>query len=176
LIEYSPTPVGPDSVNYFNVGDAIANGVEATLSGSVSARVVASVSYTYLHTRVRQSGAPTDPDGLFVPGKSLIRRPTQVLAPQLAATVGRGLRCTLGARWVGDRDDLDFSRAAGQRRVTLHPFTRVNLSAAYTFRRAVLSGSVENLFNDQAQEIPGFRPRGRTVLVGGRVAWGRSGI
>ena len=49
------------------------------------------------------------------------------------------------------------------------PYTRVNLSGEYTFRRAVLSGSIENLFNDQAQEIPGFRPRGRTVMVGGRV-------
>ena len=33
----------------------------------------------------------------------------------------------------------------------------------------VLSGSIENLFNDQAQEILGFRPRGRTVMLGGRV-------
>jgi vitamin B12 transporter len=176
LIEYSPTPVGPDSVNYFNVGDAIANGVEATVSGSISARVVASLNYTYLRTRVKQSGSPIDPDGLFVPGKSLIRRPTHMLAPQLAATVGHAVRFTLGVRWVGDRDDLDFRRASGQRRVTLHPYTRVNLSGEYTFRRAVLSASVENLFDDRAQEIPGFRPRGRTVMLGGRVAWGLFGL
>jgi vitamin B12 transporter len=176
LIEYSPTPVGPDSVNYFNVGGAIANGVEATVSGNVAARVVASLSYTYLHTRVTQSGSAADPDGLFIPGKSLIRRPMHALAPQLAATVGPRWHFTLGARWVGNRDDLDFSQAVGQRRVTLHPYTRVNLSAEYTFRRAVLSGSLENLFNDQAQEIPGFRPRGRTVMFGGRVAWGLFGL
>jgi len=176
LIEYSATPLGPDSVNYFNVGDAIADGIEATVSGTLADRVVASLNYTYLHTRVKQSGSPADPDGLFVPGKSLIRRPQHTLAPQLAATVGQRMRFTLGARWVGDRDDLDFSRVAGQRRVTRHPYSRVNLSAEYTFRRAMLSGSLENLFNDQTQEIPGFRPRGRTVMVGGRVAWGLFGL
>jgi hypothetical protein len=36
----------------------------------------------------------------------------------------------------------------------------------------VLSGNVQNMFNDQAQEIAGFRPRGRTVLIGGRVTFG----
>jgi outer membrane receptor protein involved in Fe transport len=176
LIEYSATPVGPDSVNYFNVGGAIADGVEATVSGNVAGRVVVSLNYTYLLTRVTRSGSPGDPDGQFVPGRSLIRRPTHALAPQLAATVGPRARFTLGARWVGNRDDLDFSRAVGQRRVTLRPYTRVNLSGEYTLRRAVLSASLENLFNDQAQEIPGFRPRGRTVMIGGRVAWGLFGL
>lgn len=176
LIEYSPTPVGPDSVNYFNVGDAIADGVEAMVRGNVTARVVASLGYTYLHTRVRQSGSPADPDGLFVPGTPLIRRPRHTLAPELAATVGQRVHFTLSARWVGDRDDLDFRRAVGQRRVTLHPYTRVNLSGEYSFRRAALSASFENLFNDRTQEIPGFRPRGRTVMLRGRVAWGLFGL
>jgi len=79
----------------------------------------------------------------------------------------------LSARWVGERDDLDFSRPVGQRRITLDPYTRVHLAAEYDLRRVVLSGRLENLFNDQAQELPGFRPRGRTVMVGGRVAFGR---
>jgi len=173
LIEYSSTPVGPDSANYFNVGGAIADGVEASLDEKLTARVVVSVKYTYLHTRVQQSGSGSDPDGLFVPGKPLIRRPVHTLAPQLVATLGTQARLTLGARWVGKRDDLDFSRPVGQRRVSRGSYTRVNLAAEYTLHRVVLSGSAENLFNDQAQEIPGFRPRGRTVMVGGRVSVGR---
>jgi outer membrane receptor protein involved in Fe transport len=80
---------------------------------------------------------------------------------------------TLGARWIGRRDDLDFSRPVGQRRVTRDPYTRVNVSGEYTLSRMAWTASVENLFNDQAQEIPGYRPRGRTVLVGGRVTVGR---
>jgi len=101
-----------------------------------------------------------------VPGKPLIRRPVHTIAPQLVATMGTQTRVTLGARWVGKRDDLDFSRPVGQRRVSRDSYTRVNLAAEYTLHRVVVSGSAENLFNDQAQEIPGFRPRGRTLLLG----------
>lgn len=168
LIEFNPST----TPNYFNVGGAISNGIEANLTTAVAAHVMVSVRYTYLHTRVTESGS-SDPDGLFVPGKSLIRRPAHTLAPQLAATLAARTRITMGARWVGERDDLDFSRPAGQRRVTLDPYARVNLAAEYDLRRVVLSGTVENVFNDHAQEIPGFRPRGRTLLVGGRVTLAR---
>ncbi|HEY3220305.1 MAG TPA: TonB-dependent receptor [Gemmatimonadales bacterium] len=168
LIEYSPTPLGPDSVNYFNVGGAIGDGIEASFDQHIGHRFAVSVQYTYLHTRVEQSGSP-DPDGLFVPGKPLIRRPAHMLGLQLAATLGRRAHVTVGARWVGKRDDLDFRRAPGQRRMTRDPYTRVNLSGDYTIGRAVLTGSVDNLCNDQAQEIPGFRPRGRTILLGVRI-------
>jgi vitamin B12 transporter len=168
LIEYNPAPPAGQP-NYFNVGGAVANGIEARLDESVTPHVAVGISYTYLHTRVQVSGSPSDPDGLFVPGEPLIRRPTQTLAPELVATLGARARLSVGARWVGRRDDLDFSRPVGQRRVSRPPFTRVNLSTEYTVRRVVLSGTVENLFNDQAQEVPGFRPLGRTILVGGRI-------
>jgi len=167
LIEYDPAPP-PGTPNYFNVGGAISDGVEASFEGRITTRVVFSAKYTFLHTRVQQSGS-NDPDGLFVPGKSLIRRPAHVLSPELAATLSARARVTLGARWIGRRDDLDFSRPVGQRRVTRDPYTRVNVSGEYTLSRMVWTASVENLFNDQAQEIPGYRPRGRTVLVGGRI-------
>ncbi|MGH7522438.1 MAG: TonB-dependent receptor plug domain-containing protein [Gemmatimonadales bacterium] len=163
LIEFSGTPVGPDSVNYFNVGAAISNGIEAGVNANLTARISLSVNYTYLHTRVEKSGSPTDPDALFVPGKPLLRRPGHALAPQLTATVGERARITLGARWVGKRDDV------GPPRTTLDPFTRVNLSGEYTLGPLVLSGRIENLFDDQGQEINGYRPRGRTVMVGGRI-------
>ena len=170
LIEYSLTPVGPDSVNYFNVGDAIATGIETSVTRNVGNRVVVSLHYTYLHTRVEKSGSPSNPNGLFVPGKPLVRRPAHTVAPQVVATLGPRARLIVGARWVGKRDDI------GAQRVTLRPYTRVKLSGEYTYRRVVLSGSVENLFNDQTQEIAGFRPRGRTVMLGGRVAWGLFGL
>jgi vitamin B12 transporter len=173
LIEYNPAPPA-NQPNYFNVGGANANGVEATGEASVTTGVVFSVSYTYLHTNVLQSKdtTPSDPDGLFVPGKSLIRRPSHSVAPQLTATIGERARVTLGAQWVGSRDDIDFNRPAGQRRVTLHPYTRVNASAEYDLRRVMLTGRIDNAFNDQSQEIAGFRPRGRAIMLGGRVSVG----
>jgi len=169
LIEYNPAPP-PGAPNYFNVGGAIADGIEASLDQKVTARIVVSARYTYLHTRVQQSGSPGDPDGLFVPGKPLIRRPAQTLVPQFAATLGARARVTLGARWVGSRDDLDFSRPAGQRRVALHPYTRLNAAAEYRRARLLITGRVENLLDDRAEQIPGFRDRGRTVLLGVRIA------
>jgi vitamin B12 transporter len=159
LIEFrgSPPP------NYFNVGAAIANGIEASVNANLTSQVALSVIYTYLHTRVETSGSPTNPDALFVPGKPLLRRPTHAFAPQLTAALGDRARITLGARWVGKRDDV------GPPRATLDPFTRVNLAGEYDLGSVVLSGRIENLFDDQSQEINGFRPRGRTVMVGGRI-------
>lgn len=166
LVEFRGSPP-PGEPNYFNVGAALANGIEANINTSITRQLELAVNYTYLHTRVQQSGTPTDPDGLFVPGKPLLRRPTYTLAPLLAATLGENTRVTLGVRWVGKRDDV------GPPRVTLLPFTRVHVSGEYTVGRVVLSGTLENAFNDQAQEINGFRPRGRTVMVGGRITVGR---
>ena len=169
LIEYNPAPPAGQP-NYFNVGGAIADGIEATLTANVSRAAVLSVRYTYLHTRVEASGS-SDPDGLFVPGKSLIRRPAHEVTPELTTTTGRA-RLTVGAKWVGERDDLDFGRPVGQRRVVQHPYTRVNLAGEYDVGRAALLGRLENVFNDQAQEIAGFKPRGRTLMVGGRFTVG----
>ncbi len=115
---------------------------------------------------MEKSGS-TDPNGLFVPGKPLLRRPQHTVAPQLAATLGPRARVTVAARWVGKRDDV------GAQRVTLRPYTRVNVSGEYTLGRVVLSGILENAFNDQRQEINGYRPLGRALMLGGRVTVGR---
>ena len=86
----------------------------------------------------------------------------------------------LAARVVGKRDDVDFSRPAGERRVSLHSYTRVNLAGQYALlghdgagQLVALTVQIENLFNDHAPEIAGFLPRGRTLLAGGRVGVGR---
>jgi len=165
LIEYNGAlPTGVPS--YYNVGDAVADGIEANAGTNVGRHVALSLSYTYLHTRVEKSGS-SNPNGSFVAGKPLVRRPAHTVAPQVAATLGSRARLIVGGRWVGKRDDV------GAQRVTLRPYTRVNLSGEYTIGSVMLSGSLENAFNDQAQEINGYRPRGRTVLVGGRVSVGR---
>src|SRR5439155_18445746 len=45
LIEYNPAPP-PGAPNYFNVGGAIADGIEASLDQKVTARIVVSARYT----------------------------------------------------------------------------------------------------------------------------------
>ncbi len=170
LIEYNPAPPAGQP-NYFNVDGAVAAGVEAEAAAAFSRSMTGSLRYTYLHTRVVESGSPSDPDGLFVPGKPLIRRPAHTIAPELVATWGGGIRMTLGALWVGKRDDLDFRRPAGQRRVAVQPYTRVNLAVEYGLERGrvVVTGRATNLFNDHREDLPGFRVLGRTIFLGVRV-------
>ncbi len=170
LIEYNPAPPAGQP-NYFNVDGAVATGVEAEAAAAFSRFMSGSVRYTYLHTRVVESGSPSDPDGLFVPGTPLIRRPAHTIAPELVAIWGGGIRMTLGALWVGKRDDLDFRRPAGQRRITVQPYTRVNLAAEYGLERGrvVVTGRAANLFNDHREDLPGFRVLGRTIFLGVRV-------
>lgn len=164
---------GSRTPNFWNLADARASGVEVGVDWRVRRGIVASLNYTYLDTRVVNGGG----DPTFETGKRLIRRPANAASLQLTyGLAGRG-SATLGARFVGDRDDLDFS-AFPAARLTLHPYARVNIAAEYALRRlgdassVVVTARVENAFNDRAPEIAGFRSRGRTVLVGGRVALG----
>ena len=168
LIEYNPAPPAGQP-NYFNVDGAVATGVEVGGTAAFSRSLTGSLRYTYLHTRVVESGSPADPDGLFVPGKPLIRRPAHTLASQLGATWGDRGRITVGAVWIGTRDDLDFSRPVGQRRVTVQPYTRVNVSAEYRWGQVIFTGSGANLFDDHREELPGFLVPGRTLLLGLRL-------
>ncbi len=180
LIEFTFTPAPPDTVNYFNVAGASARGVEASTELRLARGVVAALAYTYLHTRVDTPGIDSSPDGLFVAGQTLLRRPSYTVTPQIAAALGGRGHVVLAARVVGKRDDVDFSRSAGERRVSLRSYARVNLAGQYTLlghdgagRFVMLTAQIENLFNDHAPEVAGFLPRGRTILAGGSVGAGR---
>lgn len=172
LIDYNPSvPFGQP--NYFNVPGATSRGLELEASGAITPAFGIVLRYTYLHTRVTKAGSDTSRDALFVPGEPLVRRPTYTFAPEVAMTPGTRTRLALDARWVGRRDDLDFGRPAGTRRVTLAPYAHLNFAVEYSLGALRLSARVENLFNDQAPEVVGFRPRGRTFFAGGRVEFAR---
>jgi len=168
LIDYTPAPP-PGQPNYFNVPGATSRGVEADLNTMLTPAFAVALRYTYLHTRVDRAGADSSADALFVPGKTLLRRPTHALAPEIGMTLGARTRLTVGVRWVGKRDDLDFNRPAGSRRVTLDPYTHLNIAAEYAIGTVQLTGRVENALDDRAPEVAAFRPRGRTFLIGARV-------
>jgi vitamin B12 transporter len=154
---------------YFNVPGANSRGVELDVNGMLTPAFVVAVRYTFLHTNVSTGGADSSADALFVPGKPLLRRPAHSVAPEIGMHLGGQTRLILGVRWVGRRDDLDFNQAVGSRRVTLDPYTHVNLAAEYTLSWIQFTAKVENAFDDHSPEIAAFKPRGRTVLVGGRV-------
>jgi vitamin B12 transporter len=171
LIDFTFSPP-PGQPNYFNVAGAGASGVEAELRTTISPDAGLSLRYTYLRSRADEAGADSSADALFVPGEPLVRRPAHTLVPQLDLTLGTRARLTLGGRWVGKWDDLDFRRPSGDRRVTLGPYAQLDVAAQYDLGRVVLSGSLKNAFNDRTEETPGFRPRGRTVLIGARLSFG----
>lgn len=172
LIDYNPS-VAAGQPNYFNVPGAVSRGVELDASAALTPAFGVVLRYTYLDTRVTKRGSDTSGDALFVPGEPLLRRPAHTLVPEIAMTPGTRTRLRVGAQWVGRRDDLDFNRPAGGRRVTLAPYAHFNFALEYTLGVVRLSGKVDNVFNDQTPELAGFRPRGRTFLVGGRVEFQR---
>ena len=175
LIEFTFSPPPPDTVNYFNIIGASADGVEAELRAELGRGWLATLRYTYLDTRVTNPGSNTSPDGAFAPGKPLLRRAANQLGAQLAAPLSTRGTARLGVRWSGPRDDQDFVSFT---RVTLPAATWVDVSAEYAVPLATgiaLAATlrVENLFDDQTREVANFPPRGRVVLIGGQVRAGR---
>ena len=160
-----------NGTTYFNVPGANSRGVELDVNGMVTPAFVVAVRYTFLHTNVSTGGADSSADALFVPGKPLLRRPAHSVAPEIGMHLGGQTRLILGVRWVGRRDDLDFNQPVGSRRVTLDPYTHVNVAAEYTLPWIQFTAKVENAFDDQSPEIASFKPRGRTVMLGGRITF-----
>ena len=156
---------GSRTPNYVNIAEARASGAEVQVDYVLRPGVSASLSYTYLETRVLNGGG----DPTFATGQGLIRRPANALNVRLGSTFARGGTVTLAVRFVGDRDDLDFS-PPGQRRVTLHPYTRVNAGAEYPVRWGLtLEARAENLLDDRGREIANFPVRGRSLFLGARL-------
>jgi vitamin B12 transporter len=176
LIEFTFSPVPPDTLNYFNVTGATADGVEAELRAELGGGWTAVLSYTYLDTRVTHPGFDAGPDAAFAPGGRLLRRPTDAVVLQLHAPLGPRGHVALALRHTGDRDDQDFTTFPAAR-VTLPAMTRADVSAEYEIAVArglglTLSARVENVFGDDRREVANFPARGRVVSVGGRLRTG----
>jgi len=165
VYDFSRTP------NYVNIAAARSSGAEVQVDYVLRPGVVASLSYTYLDTRVLDGGG----DPTFETGKRLIRRPTNAASMRVTAGLGHRGTATVGARFVGDRDDLDFSGFPAAR-VTLHPYTRVQAGVEYTVLqgRLTLRAQGENLLADKGREIANYPVRGRTILFGMALGTGSS--
>ena len=167
LIQYSGAPLGRDSVNYSNVADAAAQGVELGIQGALHGGLSLDAGYTYLDSRD------------FATSLRLQRRPAH--SASLALGYGLGARGTtsLVAVFTGDRDDYDYATFPAPR-VTLPPHTRVDMSGTYELIRSHgtlpavgLIARLENLLGARYEDVKNFPARGRTLLVGGRLDWGR---
>ncbi|HEX4600169.1 MAG TPA: TonB-dependent receptor [Gemmatimonadales bacterium] len=166
LIQYTGQPVGPDSVNYINVAEARAQGVELSVRWAVAAPVSVDASYTYLDSQDAATG------------QRLQRRPAHLGNVRLGYQIAQRASASLAAVFTGDRDDYDYSGFPAAR-VTLPPHTRVDLAGTYVLSEArgavpgfAVNARIENLLNAGYEDIQGFPARRRTILAGGRLVWG----
>lgn len=178
VIQYTPLPPDPAAPNYFNVAEATAAGVELEARLSPLPGLAATVAYTFLDTEVADAGFESGPDAEFVQGRPLVRRPAHAARLDVRyAPRGRG-SVDVAVRYVGDRDDLDFSGPSA-RRTTLPAHVVADLGAALALlrpegRRPAVSAllRIDNIFDETYEEIVNFPARGRTLLFGARVGAG----
>ena len=162
LVQYSGVPLGPDSVNFYNVPGARVQGIEVGIQGALGASVTLDASYTYLESR-------------DTAGQRLQRRPTNAGSLRLGYALADRGSVSLATVFTGDRDDYDYSGFSAVR-VTLPPHTRVDLAGVYALARGraawpgfTLNARIENLLDAHYQDVKNFPARGRTLLFGGAV-------
>lgn len=162
LIQYTFAPVTADSVNYTNVGEVSADGLELE-ARCVGRRLSLRAQLTLLDTKVVDAGTGNDP--LYVRGERLIRRPEQTAS--LAAHYGTDLNVGVVLHYVGKREDLYYDASFTPQRVELPAYAKVDFSARTPALRAVRGVlRIENLFDESYEEIRNFPARGRVVFVG----------
>lgn len=146
--------VGFDVEGFRNVRAAATTGVEATLSAWPVARVGVTASYTFTDTEDEDAGEP------------LLRRPRHAAGLDLLGLFPGGGDASIGARWTGARDDLDFSTFPAER-VALDAYLLVRASASWPVTDEVrVFGRVENLLDETYEEVLGFGTPGRAVYLG----------
>jgi len=147
--------------------------VELEAALEAGAGITFGASYTYLHSEVVDAGF--EAGGAFQQGQRLLRRPTHSAVLDAAwRPAGRAV-AGLAVRYVGERDDRDFTTFPASE-VVLPAYWRVDLSGEFDVlrhaggRRALgVTLRIENLLDEQYQEVFGFAAPGRRVLLGGRV-------
>lgn len=141
------------SGTYFNIGRASAKGAEVSLELAPVKSLRAIGSYTYLDSKVIESGNPFSP--ALEPGRWLLRRPRHSGSIQILWN-WRRMNVTSTTMLVGRRQDSDF--------VGLEPpliwnngYTDSNLSWSYrAFGHMTYFGTVGNLFNQEYMQVLGY--------------------
>jgi vitamin B12 transporter len=160
-----------------NLAGASARGLELEARALSLGALDLGASVTLLRTRVTDAG--NGAFGTFVNGERLLRRPARSAALTADYRFERQARVGVAVRYVGQRDDRDFSK---DERVELDPYAVLDLSAdvslasmSPTLSPLALTVRIENAFDREYQPAFGFSAPGRTVLVGARAEIGRRG-
>lgn len=174
LIQFTFSPPRAGDPNWFNVAAADASGLEVEARAVLPQGMRWEMGYTYLRTRVTEAGFDLGPGAAFEAGKPLLRRPAHSGFVMLSPGDWKILRTSVISRYVGAREDLDFSRFPAERRV-LDPYWTVDLVGEVRVLRLPsgwdlgLTVKGENLFDADARESFNFPARGRTLWLGARL-------
>lgn len=147
---------------FSNIEAAVARGLEVTAEAAIGTDLAIRGGYTYTHTEDR------DPEGEDR-GEPLLRRPRHRVDLDLEGRPHDRARVALGVRWVGEREDVDFT-AVPSERVALDGYTLVRLSGDVAITdRWVGFARVENLLDASYTEAFAFVTPGRALYVGVRL-------
>jgi vitamin B12 transporter len=142
---------------YRNEQEATTRGLEVSADAVPASRFRLGGSYTY--TRAEEE---TGPDA----GLPLIRRPAHQASVDASWTPARGADVSLGVRWIGEREDIDFGVFPNER-VALDPYLVARVAASWEVREDLrLFGRIENLFDADYQEVLDFATAGRAGYAG----------
>jgi vitamin B12 transporter len=142
---------------YRNEDEATTRGLELAVDALPEARFRLGGSYTY--TRAE---AETGPEA----GLPLIRRPTHQSSVDAGWAPRGGADVSLGLRWIGEREDVDFAVFPNER-VTLDAYVVVRVAASWEPRDDVrLFGRIENLLDADYEEVLDFGTAGRSAYAG----------
>ncbi len=165
-IAFETTNFQTFSGTYFNIGRASAKGAEVTLEVAPAKGLRAIGSYTYLDSKVIESGNPYSP--ALEAGRWLLRRPRHSGSLQVLWS-WRRMTVTSTTVFVGRRQDSDF--------IGLEPpliwnngYTDSDLSWSYrSFGHMTYYGLVGNLFNQKYMEVLGYPALKQTYRAGIRL-------
>lgn len=138
-------------------GSSTRQGVEISGTADLGGGFALSGAYTY--TRATERGAPE------------LRRPEHIASLNLDYSCGGGrFSANLGVDYHGRQRDTDFATFST---VTLNAYTLVRLAAAYEIADGLaLTARAENLFDENYEEVVGYRTRGFGAFAGLRAEFG----
>jgi vitamin B12 transporter len=165
-IAFETTNFQTFSGTYFNIGRASAKGAEVSLELAPLKTLRAISSYTYLDSKVIESGNPYSP--ALQAGRWLLRRPRNSGSVQVLWT-WRRMNVTSTTIFVGRRQDSDFV-GLGPPLLWNSGYTDSDLSWSYrSFGHVTYYGLVGNLFNQKYMEVLGYPALKRTYRAGIRL-------
>lgn len=142
-----------------NIAEASSHGLEFSASAVNIRNFTLNASYTHIVTKDEYS-LSEDFD------KPLLRRPKDQFTIIANYRMDEKTCFNLQLRYVGKRDDKDFSTYPSTR-VTLADYTLINLAATYRLLDYIeITARIENLFDKKYEEVLYYGTLGRSFYVG----------